>query len=98
MENPSKNLLAGVDLKKHLPNGFLKKISKKIELANKELPKDKKIPSSIFTISKVIKARDTDHPIFPFVMEVIIEKDKEDRQRKEQLKDKFQQFVSIINE
>lgn len=97
MENRSKNLLEGVDLKKHLPNGFLKKISNKILKANQHLPDDKKIPSSIFTISKVIKSRNTDHPIFPFIMEVIIEKDQQEKQRQESLKEKFDQFSSIIN-
>lgn len=98
MENKANNLLVGVDLKKYLPRGYLRKISEKIKAANAERPEEDQIASSRFMISKIVNESNTEHPIFPFVIEVIVEKSEQDKGFRDKFKANLEKFATIVSE
>jgi hypothetical protein len=98
MENKVNTLLEGVDLKQYLPRGYIRMISERIKAANLERPEDDQIASSRFMISKIITESNTKHPIFPFVIEVIVEKSEQDKGFRDKYKANLEKFASIVSE
>lgn len=87
MEKTPNYLPGSTDLKRYLPRGYIKKVASKIKKVNAELSEGGQIACSDFMISKVVNEMKHNHPIFPFIIEVIMEKKAADKEIEDKLKD-----------
>lgn len=94
MELPPSQLLDISLLKKHLPKGYIRKIAARIKMANEALSEDEQIASSDFMISKVVNEMKHHHPIFPFVIEIIMEKKEADKKMENWLRDTINKIIT----
>lgn len=95
MEKSPNYLPDSTDLKRHLPRGYIKKVAAKIKRANQGLSEEERIACSDFMISKVVNEMKHSHPIFTYVIEVIMEEKKAERDMKNRLKDTFNKITTI---
>lgn len=94
MEKPVNYFPNRLDIKRHLPRGYIKKVAGRIKKVNEDLSLKEQIASSDFMISKVVNELKHNHPIFPFVIEVIMEKKEADKEKEKWLRDTFTKIIT----
>lgn len=82
------------DLKEFLPKGYIKRVAAKVKKANEVLADEEQIASSDFMISKVVNEMKYNHPIFPFVIELIMEKKEADKEMENWLRDTINKILT----